>query len=335
MTMQPHIPHLADPILVVGGYGYRNVGDEAILASLLHVLAGRRVTVLSRLPAETAFMHGVRAIPLSRALPAVRRHRTIVIGGGGLFGPDMGAIGRLLPYAGLGVALAGRNVALYGVDIDPGMTGPGAHALRALAERAVSVLVRDGHSAEALLEWGVEAAIGPDLSAWLAPEPIAVGGALLRSAGLRMNRPIVGVSLTAVDRDLAEPALEAVAGAMEALPDLQFCFIPMSQHPWVARHNDMLMARRLRARQPRLRILDGMHHPARIMAAYRNLSVLIGMRYHSLLFAERASVPLIAIPYADKCRTWLAEHGHQPTPPTADAVIDAVRTLVPVEEVAS
>ncbi len=54
---------LPDPVLVVGGYGYRNVGDEAILASLLRALEGRRVTVVSRLPAETTAMHGVRAVP--------------------------------------------------------------------------------------------------------------------------------------------------------------------------------------------------------------------------------------------------------------------------------
>ena len=35
---------LRDPVLIVGGYGYRNVGDEAILAGQLRRLAGHRVT---------------------------------------------------------------------------------------------------------------------------------------------------------------------------------------------------------------------------------------------------------------------------------------------------
>ena len=48
---------------MVGAYGYRNVGDEAILAGLLTTLGGRRVTVVSRSPAETSALHGVPAIP--------------------------------------------------------------------------------------------------------------------------------------------------------------------------------------------------------------------------------------------------------------------------------
>ena len=96
MTPQPQAAtRLPEPILVVGGYGYRNVGDEAILASLLRTLQGRHVTVISRLPAETAAMHEVRAVPITAAAGELLSHRTLVIGGGGLFGADMGLVGRL------------------------------------------------------------------------------------------------------------------------------------------------------------------------------------------------------------------------------------------------
>ena len=104
LAFQPStLAHLADPILVLGGYGYRNAGDEAILASILRSLDGRRVTVLSRTPAETTAMHGVRSLPVTAAARALASHRTVLIGGGGLFGRDMGSLGRLLPAYGLGV----------------------------------------------------------------------------------------------------------------------------------------------------------------------------------------------------------------------------------------
>jgi polysaccharide pyruvyl transferase WcaK-like protein len=48
----------AKPLLIVGGYGYRNAGDEAILAGLLEVTGRDGVTVVSRSPAETAASHG-------------------------------------------------------------------------------------------------------------------------------------------------------------------------------------------------------------------------------------------------------------------------------------
>lgn len=85
-------PMPAGPTLVVGGYGYRNAGDEAILGGLLRLIGRGEVTVVSRAPAETAATHGVRSIGLSEAPLAVRAHRGIVIGGGGLFGRDMGGL---------------------------------------------------------------------------------------------------------------------------------------------------------------------------------------------------------------------------------------------------
>ena len=54
------------------------------------------------------------------------------------------------------------------------------------------------------------------------------------------------------------------------------------------------------------------------------------MRYHSLLFAYDAGVPIIALPYAAKCHAWLAEHGAGSTEPTVEALTDAVRALLPV-----
>lgn len=335
MTTEPLTTRLLDPILVVGGYGYRNVGDEAILSSLLRTLEGRRVTVVSRMPAETSATHRVRAVPITAALPELRRHRTLLIGGGGLFGTDMGLVGRLLPAYGLAASTLGVTVALYGVGIEPDQTGARAVALRHLARRAAQILVRDRKSAEVLRDWGVDAAVGPDLSAWLPAAPSAVGAALLRTAGVDPRRPIVGLSLTALNLDVARRTSDALMEVMDALPEVQFCFIPMSQHPFVSRHNDLALAHRLQARQPSLRVLEGTPHPAQVLAVFGHLQVAVCMRYHSLVFAARAGVPIIPIAYADKCRTWLAERGEEPVEPTAAVVADHIRRAVPERRVAS
>ncbi|MGH2462217.1 MAG: polysaccharide pyruvyl transferase family protein [Candidatus Limnocylindria bacterium] len=335
MTVEPASSQLPEPILVVGGYGYRNVGDEAILASLLRTFEGRAMTVVSRLPAETAAMHGVRAVPISAAVPELRRHRTLLIGGGGLFGSDVGMVGRLLPAYGLAAAALGRTVALHGVGIDPDMPRPTAVALRHLARRASHVLVRDRRSADVLRGWGVDAAVGPDLSAWLPAAPPSAGTALLRAAGLDPRRPIVGLSLTAVNPAVSDATVEAVTECVDALPELQFCFIPMSQHPFVAAHNDLLLARQVQARQPRLRVLGGTPQPAQILALYGHLAAAVCMRYHSLLFAARAGIPIIPIAYAEKCRAWLAERGEAAVEPTAAALVDNIRRAVSVQGAAS
>ena len=317
------------PILVLGGYGYRNVGDEAILGGLLREIGTqRRVTVVSRMPAETAALHGVRSVPISQSVQALRGHRSLIIGGGGLFGRDMGALGRLLPVYGLLASASGVQVAIHGAGIDRDMRPIAARLLRQLAGRAVAITVRDERSAEILAEWGIDAEVVPDLSAAVEPAPARRGSELLRRAGVDPKRPVVGMALTALRTHQATALEEAVAHCLAELLDVQFCFIPMSQHPFVHAHNDLLLGRRLQLANPRLAVLEGSPRPDEVMAVFGRLTAAVCMRYHSLLFAERTGTPIVPVPYAPKCDVWVDEHGLQRVPLEPDALVAAVRAAV-------
>ena len=332
MTILGGIP---EPILVVGGYGYENVGDEAILAGLLTALAGRQVTVISRAPAQTSALHGVAAVGIGQAVRELRRHRTVLIGGGGLFGPEMGRIGRLLPAYGLVASLLGRTTVLEGVDVDERMPVIGRALLRTLVSRSARASFRDDASVRAVKGWGLNAVLTPDLSSRMAPAPASVGVGLLGQAGIERGRPVIGLCLTAVDSDLGDRVLAATAAVMERHPDAQFCFIPMSRHPFVPRHNDLLLAQRLRHARPELRILGGDHHPAAILSAFGALDAAICMRYHSLLFARRSDVSMVPVVYAEKSRRWLEAHDIAPVGPTAAAITDALAEVLPAARLAS
>ena len=323
------------PILVIGGYGYRNVGDEAILAGLLTTLGGQRVTVVSRAPAETTAMHGVPAVGVGQALDALRRHRTLLVGGGGLFGRDMGRMGRLLPAFGLLTRASGLRVVVHGVGVDAGMQGPNRVLVRSLLRVADAVSVRDEASARVLGEWGIDAEVTEDLSARMAPTPARIGRSLLRASGLDGREPVIGLCLTAVDEGMGRAAAAAVTDLAAGHPGLQLCFIPMSQHPFVGHHNDLLLARSLQAAVPRLKVVEGSHHPAAILSLFGTLDAVIAMRYHAYLFADRAKVPLVPITYADKCAAWLEERGMLAAEPTADALARALDALLPAERRAS
>jgi L-malate glycosyltransferase len=319
------IDRLSEPILVVGAYGYRNVGDEAILAGLLARLAERRVTVVSRDPGATRREHGVEAIAIGGAAGALLRHRSVVIGGGGLFGRDMGAMGRLLPAFGLTAAALGRRVLIEGIDLDARLTPTARLLVPRLMRRAAHVSVRDRRSVGLLWDRGVIADLGPDLSAWMPAAPASDGRALLRSASVDTGRPVVGLALTGVVPSLADDVLRAVVGAMDALPDTQFVFLPMSRHPRVAAHDDLVIAHRLRELRPRLAVVEDAAHPAIVLAAFAQLTAVVAMRYHAMLFAERASVPLVPLVYAEKNVRWLNERGMRAIPADADALTSALR----------
>ncbi|MEX0626202.1 MAG: polysaccharide pyruvyl transferase family protein [Chloroflexota bacterium] len=324
-----------EPILVVGAYGYRNAGDEAILAGLLRTLAGRRVTVVSRSPAETAALHGVCAIGLSGSVGALRRHRSVLIGGGGLFGRDMGRIGRLLPLYGLLAAALGRTVRIEGVGIDPDLTGIHRLLVRRLLQAAAQVSVRDGVSAAVVREWGFDVVASDDLSAHMPAAPAAIGRGLLRTAGVGEGRKVVGLCLTAVNDAITDRVSAAVLAAMRRHPEMEFCFIPMSQHPYLEGHNDLVLARRLQASWPGLRIVEGAHHPSALLSLFGSLDAVVGMRYHSLLFAERAGVPLVPLSYAAKSDAWLAERRLRAVPATVAGLSRALARILPARSRAS
>ena len=322
------LERLPEPILVVGGYGYGNVGDEAILAGLLAQLESRRLTVVSRDPHETTRLHGVPSIPISAAVGALRSHRSIVIGGGGLFGRDMGMTGRLLPaFALMALALA-RPVVIEGIDVDGELSRSGRILVPALMRRAWAVTVRDRASVAVLDRMGVRANLAPDLSERMPHASPLAGRALLHAAGVDLERPTVGLALTAVDTSLTDAVVDAAVAAMDEMPEAEFCFIPMSRHPTVAAHNDHVLAERIRARSSRLTILDTTVHPAQVLSAFGHLAAVVAMRYHAMLFAERAGTPLVPVVYAEKNARWLDERGLEPVAAEPRAIGAAVREAV-------
>jgi polysaccharide pyruvyl transferase WcaK-like protein len=309
---------LRGPILVLGGYGYGNVGDEAMLTGLLPALGSRSVTVVSRRPGVTTAAHpGIRAIGLSGVPLALLRHRTLLIGGGSLFGRDMGGIGRLLPVAGLVARALGRHVAIVGVGIDSGTPRLIRPLLSALGRLAALVVVRDQASVTALAHLGVTAQRAPDLSSRVTPVPAALAWSALERAGVVRGKRLIGLALTAVNAGLADRVEAEIGGWLDACPDAEFVFIPTSLHPYVAAHNDLILGRRLAAAHPRLRLLAGIDDPAVLLAIFGSLDAVVAMRYHALLFATRAAIPVVPLAYAPKVSAWCDEQGLSAMEPEA------------------
>jgi polysaccharide pyruvyl transferase WcaK-like protein len=296
-------------VLVLGGYGVRNLGDEAILAGLLNQIAEvRKVRVVSRAPEETKALHGVQAVSPAAALPALLRSDALLVGGGGMFSSDTGPLGKYIPlFCRLGL-LRGIPVAFHGVGVY-GSTAPALlRSITSLAPRLSSFTVRDAASAELMGSLEVPVTQIADLAESMPAADASEGRSLLRSSGIEPGRPVVGLCLTSIRERIAGQLASAVPELIESLPDVEFCFIPISQHPSNALHNDALLGEMIQQYTPRLKILRGVHHPASVLAAFGQLSAAVCVRFHSHVFAHRAGVPVISIPYAEKCLSWLSEH---------------------------
>ena len=335
MTASLGLAPLRDPVLIVGGYGYRNVGDEAMLAGLLRILEGRRVTVLSRAPAETSATHGVLTAALWQAPTQLRTHATVLIGGGALFGRDMGHLGRALPMYAKFARSAGRRLVVVGVSIEKDMPAVRQRLARALFRSADWVQVRDQSSADLLDAWGVASSVGADLSAAVHPSRPAVGRALLQGAGVNVHKPVIGLALTGVNAALGRQVGQAVIGLARQSRGVELCLLPMSQHPFVAAHNDLLFCRSLQAAAPNLKVLEGFHPPAAVLSVFESLSAAVCMRYHSFVFAERFAIPFIGYAYSPKVNAWLEERGIRSSMPSANILAAEIDRLLAVRSIAS
>ena len=316
-------------ILLVGYYGFGNIGDEAILAATAAALRRERprigITAVSGDPIATAREHAVTAVDWHdpyRIARAAERADLVIVGGGGLFhdywGVDPGVLltrrsWGIPHFAGAAVvaALAGRPVMLYGVGVGPLASEEGRRATAGLSAIAGAITVRDEGSAAVLRGIGVDPAkieVTADPAFLLRPSP-GVDPAPGR------ERPLLGVCLRPWAIGVEPPEWErAVAEGLDrflAARGGTALFLPFQSAPG-AREDDRRVAERVVSRMRERDRAVVSEVPASGAAAAGILSacdVVVGMRLHSLVFALSAGVPPVAVGYDPKVSALMETFG--------------------------
>ncbi len=152
-------------IVVSGYYGFRNLGDEAILQGVCEDLkavgvAPQDICVLSGDPNYTAAMHGVRSVARMdvRGMMRLFRQTSLLLSGGGSLLQDATSRRSILYYLGV-MELAHRHgvpVLVYAQGIGPVTSGLYQRWIARVCNRAVGVSVRDTASCVQLREWGCD-----------------------------------------------------------------------------------------------------------------------------------------------------------------------------------
>jgi polysaccharide pyruvyl transferase CsaB len=293
-----------------------NLGDEAILAVILRELRQRlpaTFTVFSRNPRDTLARHGVERAVAVRQLSRVElsaevgRLDLLITGGGGiLFDGDAATF--LRPAE---AALAqGVPTMTWAVGAGPLTGAEERECVRRTLERMDLVTVRDTASRLLLEETGVhrEIHLTADPGLLLEPEPFT--GAMLAREGLGEDMRLIGLSVREVGPaapDLGgHPYHQLLADAVDFLTERTgavVVFIPMEDADFVEAHRVAAYVRNAR----RVRLLTGDYSPGQIRGLMAHLDFAIGMRLHFLIFAARAGVPLVALPYGTKVSQFIEE----------------------------
>lgn len=285
-------------VVVLGYYGFGNLGDEAVLAgirqSLGDALGAAEICVLSNDPDATRRLHpGVRAVNRWRwraVIPALRGADLFVLGGGSLL-QDATSARSVLWYTLLALLARRlcRRVLWWGQGVGPLGAAASRRLVGLIARQADALTVRDAASADLLKAVGATGSIElvADPAFVLEPARGRDRGSdatlvALRSwgSGERALRTVFG-GRAAWERLAARAGSEIVAYPMH-LPD------------------DAAFLRGLEVDAPGVDWQADNEGPEEALARFAAARLAVAMRLHALIFAARGATPFVALSYDPK-----------------------------------
>ena len=303
-------------IAILGYYGYRNSGDEAILKSLTDTLRSRMptitLTVLSRDPAETRRDMKVAAIHrfnLLRTLKAIRCSRLFVAGGGSLI-QDNTSTRSIFYYLGM-LTLArmcGARTMLLANGLGPISRPANRKWAQRVLNRLDAITLRDPDSLAEADRLGITCPrmeVTADPAFLLKPVSQEAADTCLKAAGIPTDKPMIGFSIRKwVDSERTIRAIAAMADHCVDTLGATPVFLPM-QTP-----DDVQTSRRILSHMSgKGFLLADPCSPDRLMTVLGRMDLVIGMRLHSLIYAANMGVPMAGIVYEPKVSSFLEEAG--------------------------
>jgi len=313
---------VARTVGISGSYGGLNLGDEAILtaicAQLRAAVGGVELVVFSRDRHHTAVHHDVdRVVSAREALRdelvnEVAQLDLLLLGGGGiLFDREAESYLHVPRIA----QERGVPTATYAIGVGPLQRPRERQAVAEVLGAMAALTVRDTRTKRLLEEIGVEREIVVTADPALLLEPVDFPEEDLGREGVHKGRPLVGMSIrepgAAADDRARNNYHRLLAHAADFIVDrfdADVLFVPMERQD--IRHAHRVIAEM--AFVHRAAILRGDYTPGQVLGLMRHLDLAVGMRLHFLIFAALAQVPVLALPYASKVRSFLEELGIDP-----------------------
>jgi len=305
---------------IVGSYGGLNLGDEAILQSIVQQIRASikaKITVFSRDAEDTRQRHSVDAAVSTRDLsrdelvPLIEPLDLLILGGGGiLFDTEARTF--------LREAIIAKELRVpymtYAIGAGPLQDPAAQKAVRDCLVGAAMVTVREAAARQVLEEVGVrrEIVVTADPALLLKPEPMPRGA--LPAEAVEWKGPVVGMSVREpggaapnINEDIYHQLLANAADFMVDRYGAEVVFVPMERGVLDMQHSHAVVARMLRPQ--RAAVLKGEYTPGQLMTIMDRFSFAVGMRLHFMIFSALQHVPFVALPYAAKVGGFLDQIG--------------------------
>lgn len=288
-------------VVLSGYYGFGNVGDEAILFSIIQALRELnpelKITILSNNPASTKETYHVDAVNrwnIREITHVIKKADGLISGGGSLLQDETGI--KSIPYYTGIMKIAKwykKPVFIYSQGMGPIKKGLSKRLVRNALNGVGTITVRDGDS-KALLE-----KIGVKNTITVVPDPVlGLNGSTFESKWIKnqqINEPFITVSVR--DWPTKTEFKKKIAYSLDqlALNGNIIVLVPMhGKQDEVASKDitDLMNEKSI--------ITPGDLSTEEKISIIGQSKLLIGMRLHSLIFAAVNNVPFVAISYDPK-----------------------------------
>lgn len=300
--------------LISGYYGFNNLGDEAILETMIRSISRMEekieLTVLTASPEKTERDLGIKTVHRSNLLSVIKAvmETDVLISGGGSLLQDTTSKRSIHYY--LAIIIFGfifrKPVMLYSHGIGPVNKNVNRKIMKWILSRVDAITVREKYSKVDLVSMGIDADkihVTADPVVDMEKIELDTGRRILNSAFGRStdDKPIVGISMrskdfkTNADRQKLKKLIQSLTESYNIVmipfhlkEDLEICV-------W--------------AKSDTVAVIEQEHTAGEIMSVVENLEALVGVRLHSLIFAAVAEVPLLGISYDPKIDYFLETLG--------------------------
>jgi len=318
-------------IAISGYYGFQNIGDEAILYSMIQAfdtIGGIEPIALSNNPKYTRKQYGIESVDrwkLFALIKSLRKCDQLVSGGGSLL-QDVTGPKSIIYYLGVVflAKLLGKKVMFYAQGIGPINTPRGKWLMKWLANKADLITVRDEASKKLLGQLGVnkpeiretvDAVLGIDRKK-VNTQP---GEKLLTEMGIfKDEAPIIGVSLR--EWQNSDSYKKVMAKTCDNLIEMGYriIFIPFHFPSDIDPGRDTI---KLMSRGEKAVLMENQVDVEEMLGLLGSLHMMIGMRLHSLIMAAVMGVPIVGISYDPKVDSFM-EQAFQPLAGRAEIITE-------------
>lgn len=292
--------------VISGYYGFNNSGDDALLLSIVNSIKETddkaEITVLSNSPKDTARIFGVKAVNRYNIFSMLYRIKRcdILISGGGTLIQDATSTKSLLYYLFV-IKLAkffNRKVMLYANGIGPLNSFKNIEKTKKVLNEVDLITLRDENSQKELEQIGV---VNPTVKLTADPafllEADEKGFEILQNYGVPADLPLMCVSVRGWKnnpKNFEEIMAQFCDYAYERY-GLFTILLPMQ-------HNvDFEIATNVKNKMKNRAVVVGTNYPvSSVLSIMHKMTVCVGMRLHTLIYAANSLVPTVGIVYDPK-----------------------------------